>query len=873
MKHLYSILILLFIPILTNGQWGLLDKPELSTVEYNGIVYTGSAVLIINDGGVFRSTDNGISWSMSVSGLDTAQVGAYSITSIGAPRNEVWLSSSGSLYKSTNHGATWTKSELSGLPVGAWPDKIGRTGTRLFTILSYWDNDLLKNVNRLAYSTDGITWNLGYTLALDGSSWWEFLDEDNDRALFLVEYPNDGSSEKIWMTTTGNTIQELPLTGLPVDADINRRSFSIEPEGNNLLFSNGNEGAYYLFNFGTQTWEKKINGISLPDHTIAMAFGGHSLSGLMLTTVLFADAEMNLVMKLFSSTDNGNTWTLIENPGFTYPMFEGKMITAGSNRIIGGYFNSNLAYSDNSGQTWAKVTAIQAGDFRSLRALANGTLVAASMEQTKGLIKSTDNGETWVTTNGNLVNFQGIYLIEDIRAAGNYLYVISAEDPFSEKPYLFISTDIEGGLFTKLTSAPDSAEMSFAGMHGMWPVFLFKDKEGNGTWQMTKDAGTSWINLTPAIASLSLDRVFSFKGNGTGGMLFLVGEKNFKTRIYLSKNDGASFYDITSNLDGFNFEILLANQWDWDETTNVMASFRADNKFLLAAMDNTIPPGEMRFFMLDEIEELWVKQGTSGIPRDYQANLNSLRFNSGVWYFVSSTAAYASINNCATWLPVWNNEGFPVGTRPGSFVMNSYGAYLGTRGAGVWRAPLTAPIITTLAATEITDTTAASGATIVSTGGLPFGNKGLCWSMFPGPTVSDNVIWVGNSWDSFTDTLRMLAPNTDYYVRAAVWSPKGGGQPVYGNEISFRTDNTTRIFSEESGELLVYPNPSDGRFTVTAESEWIMTVMDLQGRIIMTEKVTPGANQIRMQKTTPGFYFLRLTDKSNSSQTIRMIVK
>lgn len=874
MKHFYSILLFLTIPLLAHSQWALLDKPDLSTVDYNGIVYTGSAVVLINDGGVFRSTDNGITWSMSISGLDTAQAGSSSISWIGSPRNELWLSTRGGIYKSTDHGASWTKPALSGIPGNAWTDRIGRVGTRLFTIAAYWDDGINKEVRRLAYSTDGINWSLGYTLVMDGSSWWEFISYDNDRALFLVEYPNDDSREKIWTTTTGNTIQQLSLVGLPADADINGRSFSIEPEGNNLLFSNSNEGAYYLFNFVTQTWEKRVNGISLADHTVAMAFGGQSLPGLMLTTVLFTDMAMNLVMKLFSSTDNGNNWTLVENPGLTYPLFEGKMITVGGSRIIGGYFNSNLAYSDNNGQSWLKVTAIQAGDFRSLRGLGNGTLIAASQEQTKGLIKSTDNGNTWVSANGNMVSFQGIYFIEEIQPSGyNYVYVTAAEDPFSEKPYLFLTTDLSVGTFTKLTSAPDSADMSFAGMNGVWPILHFKDEEGTGTWQMTKDAGISWVNLTPAITPLSLDRVFSFRGNGTGGKLFLFGQKSSKTRIYLSTNDGASFYDITSNLDGFNYELLLTNQWDYDIATTVMSSFGNANKFFVAAYDHTVSPSRIRLYMLDEVEELWVKQGTDGMPPHYQATLHNLRFYNGVWYFITSAATYASVNNGVTWLPVWNNVGYPGGSSPGAFVANNDGVFLGTRGAGIWRALTFAPVIATLPATEITETTSATGATIVSNGGLPFGAKGLCWSLSPGPTVSDNVTWVGNSWESFTYTLSMLTPNTDYYVRAAVWSPKGGGQPIYGNEITFKTDNATRIYSERSGELLVFPNPSDGRFTVTAESEWIMTVLDLQGRIIMTDKVSPGTNQIRLQKASPGFYFLKLTDINNASQTIRIIVK
>ena len=283
----------------------------------------------------------------------------------------------------------------------------------------------------------------------------------------------------------------------------------------------------------------------------------------------------------------------------------------------------------------------------------------------------------------------------------------------------------------------------------------------------------------------------------------MFAEKNNKTRVYLSENDGTTFTDITTNLDGPGYDIPIANRWGWDTAPSAIAGFRQDGQeFYLAAYDYIEGGGNVFFYRLNEDKNGWVKMGTSGLPLNWPTEFHSLLNRGGVWHFVTSAAVYASIDACASWHPIWNNEGFLAGTRPASFVQNAYGVFVGTYGAGIWKAQLTVPQFTTLAATEITDTSAVSGINLISTGGLPFGGKGLCWSLSPEPTINDHILNVGDKWENFIDTLISLSPNTDYYVRGFIWSPKGMGQPVYGNQITFRTDNITRVETEREGQIV-----------------------------------------------------------------------
>jgi hypothetical protein len=61
----------------------------------------------------------------------------------------------------------------------------------------------------------------------------------------------------------------------------------------------------------------------------------------------------------------------------------------------------------------------------------------------------------------------------------------------------------------------------------------------------------------------------------------------------------------------------------------------------------------------------------------------------------------------------------------------------------------------------------------------------------------------------------------------------------------------------DDSQLKVYPNPSDGRFTVTIREEAIMTVHNSQGIALETIRVTPEENQLNLGYLPSGVYFLR----------------
>ena len=95
-----------------------------------------------------------------------------------------------------------------------------------------------------------------------------------------------------------------------------------------------------------------------------------------------------------------------------------------------------------------------------------------------------------------------------------------------------------------------------------------------------------------------------------------------------------------------------------------------------------------------------------------------------------------------------------------------------------------APHVSTTPVSNIVDTSALSGGTVISEGLSAVTARGVCWSTQPHPTIADSHTNDGMGIGSFTSTLGNLTDHTIYYVRAYAINNEGVG---YGEELSFTT--------------------------------------------------------------------------------------
>lgn len=99
---------------------------------------------------------------------------------------------------------------------------------------------------------------------------------------------------------------------------------------------------------------------------------------------------------------------------------------------------------------------------------------------------------------------------------------------------------------------------------------------------------------------------------------------------------------------------------------------------------------------------------------------------------------------------------------------------------------ITLPSLVTNEVTDITQTAATGGGTILDNGGATITDRGVCWSTSHNPTINDShaAVLFGGSLGAYTVQMTGLSPNTTYYVRAYAINSVG---VAYGNEVYFTT--------------------------------------------------------------------------------------
>ena len=141
-----------------------------------------------------------------------------------------------------------------------------------------------------------------------------------------------------------------------------------------------------------------------------------------------------------------------------------------------------------------------------------------------------------------------------------------------------------------------------------------------------------------------------------------------------------------------------------------------------------------------------------------------------------------------------------------AYAVNSVGTAYGNQVAFTTMAML--PTLTTTAVSNITYTSAVCGGNITSDGGYSVTARGVCWSIYPNPTINNNHTTNGSGTGSFTSSITGLLAGTTYYLRAYATNAAGTG---YGNEISF---TTIGIFSVSATQKVLF-SPGNLQWSAT----------------------------------------------------------
>ena len=126
-----------------------------------------------------------------------------------------------------------------------------------------------------------------------------------------------------------------------------------------------------------------------------------------------------------------------------------------------------------------------------------------------------------------------------------------------------------------------------------------------------------------------------------------------------------------------------------------------------------------------------------------------------------------------------------------------------------------APKVSTSSIQNITTLSAISGGRIISNGGLPIVQKGVCFSNSSNPIIeTSKTIIIGDGSGDFISSLTGLTPSTIYYVRAFATNSFGTS---YGEQYDFTTlsANVTLTTLPVSG---ITANAAQGGGTITSDA-------------------------------------------------------
>lgn len=119
-----------------------------------------------------------------------------------------------------------------------------------------------------------------------------------------------------------------------------------------------------------------------------------------------------------------------------------------------------------------------------------------------------------------------------------------------------------------------------------------------------------------------------------------------------------------------------------------------------------------------------------------------------------------------------------------AYAVNANGTAYGEEVSFTTNKQIVLPSVTNAAVTQITETSAVAGGNVTNDGNASVTKRGVVYSVYQNPTVSDSKVSSDSGVGQFTCNLTDLQPNTTYYVRAYAVNSQG---TAYSKEVSFTT--------------------------------------------------------------------------------------
>lgn len=434
----------------TSRNNALNDCVNFSDIEKaNNILIAGTANFggFVNyQPGIYISNDNGLNWTISNSGLlagSPAEELNLCIRDIFINGNEILIGTQNGVFKSTNQGQSWS------------PSNIGinePNNVQALHFVKFGNSIFLQTANDIYRSMDnGFTWvdlnnNIGaipFTLVSNLSGIYVSGD------LGIYKSTNNGNS---W-SLLNNNLPDVPLT---IHESNNNLYCGVPNYGTYFSSNNGvswtlleNEFYTDFLYFNNLHYMCGNNGVF--SCGAGLTLNNCGLGGASITNVLFVDGNdiySGTANGIYKSTDEGNIWKNMRN---NLPVnTQIKSISKSGNNLIIGTKDSGIYLSNDNGNTWNQsnsglmLNGVNCWNITMLFSY-NGKVFLGAKQNTTfydyaSLFVSNNNGQTWSPiTNGLGNNFN----ITSMTSFGNYL-VLGAKTEFTPPSFpdgVYLSTD------------------------------------------------------------------------------------------------------------------------------------------------------------------------------------------------------------------------------------------------------------------------------------------------------------------------------------------------------------------------------------------------------------------------------------------------
>ena len=641
------------------------------------VVYIGSP-----SGGVWKSNDGGATWNTTFDYMPRIGVSTIAIDKnnsnivyIGTGDRDAGDCDGVGILKSTDAGATWNTTGMTTSSTGSAVCRMLINPLNSKSLIAACFNGVWKSVNA------GVTWT-----KWTGSSAF-FYDIEFKPGDTTIVYATTAS---IFYKSTdgGKTFTKITST-LPTGSS--RYEIAVAPSNATYVYlvvansSNTFGGLYRSIdsgaNFTAQSTTPNIFDYTT-DGSGTDGQGWYDLSIVVNPT----NAEEIYVGSInqWKSTNGGVSWTNLTN--WTYPPATAGQYThcdeheliypVGGNKLYTGT-DGGVYYSTNDGSTWTNISAglgitqcykiggteldanlIIAGvqdngvnkysgssnwthiygadGFESVVDFTNKNTIYSEVYN-GSLMKSIDGGNNWATDVQPL-NQVGAWCTPYIlHPTNNNLLFIGFNDVFKSTNgttgWTAISTSLCSSSLTSLASAPSNANYIYAAY--------------NSSLYVTTNGGTTWATKTPS-TSISITGIVVDETNPS--KLWICGTGSSTSKVYLSKNAGSTWTDITGTLTNLGFN-CIAHQKN-----------TADGLYLGT---------EVGVFYKDTIMTNWISYN-SNLPNvrvtDFEINYNAgliraATFGRGVWesqLYNSVNVKENELNNSLSIFPIPAKDKFNV---------------------------------------------------------------------------------------------------------------------------------------------------------------------------------------------------------------------